>query len=65
MYKFLFSSLQGTVEIDQQIEGLRYIAEKSGIIDTNKLIIHGWSYGGYLALMGLCQRPDVFKVCID
>lgn len=54
----------GCVEIDQQLEGLSYIAEKSGIIDMNRIVIHGWSYGGYLALMGLAQRPDVFKVAI-
>ena len=24
--------------------------------------IFGWSYGGYVALMGLAQRPDIFKV---
>jgi len=54
----------GNVEIDQQVEGLNYISEQCGIIDMDQIIIHGWSYGGYLALMGLCQRPDIFKVAI-
>lgn len=26
--------------------------------------IYGWSYGGYLTLMGLAQYPDVFKVAV-
>ena len=31
-------------------------------IDMNRIGIYGWSYGGYMALMGLAQRPDIFKV---
>jgi dipeptidyl aminopeptidase/acylaminoacyl peptidase len=27
--------------------------------------VFGWSYGGYMALMALAQRPDVFKVAIS
>jgi len=28
------------------------------------LFVVGWSYGGYLSLMGLVQYPDLFKVAI-
>lgn len=35
-----------------------------GFIDLNRVAIHGWSYGGYLSLMGLVQYPDLFKVAI-
>ena len=31
-------------------------------IDPARLAIHGWSYGGYMSLMGLVQRPDIFNV---
>nr|XP_006824516.1 PREDICTED: dipeptidyl peptidase 9 [Saccoglossus kowalevskii] len=54
----------GTVEIDDQVEGLQWIANNTDFIDLNRVAIHGWSYGGYLSLMGLAQRPDVFKVAI-
>ncbi|XP_077993060.1 dipeptidyl peptidase 9-like [Glandiceps talaboti] len=54
----------GTVEIADQVEGLQWIANNKGFIDLNRVAIHGWSYGGYLALMGLAQRPDVFKVAV-
>lgn len=33
-------------------------------IDRDRIAIHGWSYGGYLSLMGLARRPDVFKVAV-
>ncbi|CAH2292829.1 dipeptidyl peptidase 9 isoform X1 [Pelobates cultripes] len=54
----------GQVEIQDQVEGLNYVAEKYGFVDLERVAIHGWSYGGYLSLMGIIQRPDVFKVAI-
>lgn len=32
-----------------------------GIADANKICIVGGSYGGYAALMGLAQTPDLFR----
>ena len=55
---------QGQVEIEDQVEGLHCLASEVDYVDLNRVAIHGWSYGGYLSLMGLCQRPDVFKVCL-
>eukprot|EP00039_Didymoeca_costata_P007453 m.100137 g.100137 ORF g.100137 m.100137 type:complete len:816 (+) comp13693_c0_seq9:225-2672(+) len=55
----------GSFEIDDQVEGLQFlISEGKYNIDEKRIGIHGWSYGGYLALMGLAQRPDVFKVAV-
>jgi len=52
----------GTVELNDQVEVIRWLAETTGYIDLNRVALHGWSYGGYLSLMGLIQYPDVFKV---
>lgn len=52
----------GTVELNDQVEVLRWLAETTGYIDLNRVALHGWSYGGYLSLMGLIQYSDVFKV---
>lgn len=54
----------GTVELADQVEVLRWLADTLGYIDLDRVAIHGWSYGGYLSLMGLVQRPDVFKLAI-
>lgn len=54
----------GTVEIGDQVEMLQWLAEETGYIDVDRVAIHGWSYGGYLSLMALAQRPDIFKVAI-
>lgn len=54
----------GTTEIEDQVEGLQSLMSMVDFIDENRIAIHGWSYGGYLSLMGLAQRPDIFKVAI-
>eukprot|EP00124_Ichthyophonus_hoferi_P004900 Ihof_evm1s605 gene=Ihof_evmTU1s605 len=55
----------GQTEIQDQVEGLTYLINTYGFIDPSRVAIHGWSYGGYLSLMALCQRPDIFKLCIS
>lgn len=54
----------GTVELADQVEVFKILAKQLGFIDLNRVAIHGWSYGGYLSLMGLVQYPDLFKVAI-
>lgn len=55
----------GSVEISDQVEALEYLFKTVNYIDKDRVAIHGWSYGGYLSLMGLAQRPDVFKIAIS
>ncbi|CAB1324529.1 unnamed protein product [Coregonus sp. 'balchen'] len=50
------------VEIEDQVEGLQYVAYK--FVDLSRVAIHGWSYGGFLSLMSLVHRPNIFKVAI-
>ncbi|KAK8727644.1 hypothetical protein OTU49_009672 [Cherax quadricarinatus] len=54
----------GTVEIEDQVEVLHLLASQCDYMDLSRLAVTGWSYGGYLSLMALAQRPDVFKVAI-
>ena len=54
----------GTVELEDQIKGLEYVASAYPHIDTTRVAINGWSYGGYVSLMGVAQHGDIFKVCI-
>ena len=39
------SDLQGQVEIEDQVEGLEYVAKATGFVDLSRIAIHGWSYG--------------------
>lgn len=51
-----FKYKMGQIEIDDQVEGLHYLASQYDFIDLDRVGIHGWSYGGYLSLMALMQR---------
>ncbi|XP_034233553.1 dipeptidyl peptidase 9 isoform X2 [Thrips palmi] len=54
----------GTVELKDQVEVLQWLADSLGFIDMNRVAILGWSYGGYLSLMGLAHYPHIFKIAI-
>ena len=43
---------------------LHWLSSVTGYLDLSRVAIHGWSYGGYLSLMGLIQYPNEFKVAI-
>ncbi|KAG7263268.1 hypothetical protein CRUP_011261 [Coryphaenoides rupestris] len=45
-------------EIEDQVEGLQYVAERFNFVDLSRVAIHGWSYGGFLSLMGLIPETQ-------
>jgi dipeptidyl-peptidase-4 len=50
--------------LDDQIDALHACAERSSILDLDRVAIRGWSFGGYLAALAVLQRPDVFHAAI-
>jgi len=56
-------NLMGNVEVEDQSFALNYLIEK-GIADKERLGVYGWSYGGYMSLMCLAKRPDLFKAAV-
>ncbi|CAG7837410.1 unnamed protein product [Allacma fusca] len=54
----------GTVELKDQVEVLLWLAQRHSFLDINRIGLYGWSYGGYLSLMGLANYPNLFKVAI-
>ena len=53
----------GSVEVEDQIAGARYLAGLP-YVDGAHLGIYGWSYGGYMAARCLLKAPDLFKVAV-
>lgn len=54
----------GLVEIRDQVLGVEKAAKCVDYIDSKKVGIMGWSYGGYLSLMAIAQYPEIFNVCV-
>lgn len=52
----------GNVELKDQIAGLQKAITTFDFIDDARIAITGWSYGGYLSLLGIAMYPQVFKV---
>ncbi|MFM1768961.1 MAG: hypothetical protein RJA22_1490 [Verrucomicrobiota bacterium] len=50
----------GTNELLDQLDGVAWLRTLP-YVDTNRLGIWGWSYGGYMTLYALTHAPDVFR----
>lgn len=53
--------LLGQTEMQDQIKGVEFLRSLP-YIDTDRLGVHGWSFGGYMTISLMTNYPDVFKV---
>jgi dipeptidyl-peptidase-4 len=53
----------GQLETEDQIEGAKWLAQQP-FIDSNRIGIWGWSYGGYMSSLCITKGADVFKLAI-
>lgn len=51
----------GDEEMRDQMVGVDFLRHQS-FVDTARLGVHGWSFGGYMTTNLMCSYPDVFKV---
>lgn len=54
----------GTAEIEDQVTAANYL-KTLDFVDPENVGIWGWSYGGYMTLMGLFKAPDTFKAGVS
>jgi dipeptidyl-peptidase-4 len=57
------SDLASPVLADQ-VDALHAAADRFADLDTGRVAIRGWSFGGYLAALAVLRRPDVFHAAI-
>jgi dipeptidyl-peptidase-4 len=50
--------------LEDQVDALAAAAERFGDLDTGRVAIRGWSFGGFLAALAVLRRPDVFHAAI-
>jgi len=50
--------------LEDQVDALREAAARFADLDTDRVAIRGWSFGGYLAALAVLRRPDVFGAAI-
>lgn len=50
--------------LEDQIEALNSAAARCGDLDTSRVAIRGWSFGGYLSALAVLRHPEVFHAAI-
>ncbi len=51
----------GQTEMADQMRGVEHL-KSLPYVDTNRMGIHGWSFGGFMTISLMTNYPDVFKV---
>ena len=54
----------GQYEVQDQIDAAEYLMGRYDFIDTARVGIWGWSYGGYMSSLVLAKGSDVFSTAI-
>ncbi|MFQ5627513.1 MAG: prolyl oligopeptidase family serine peptidase [bacterium] len=50
----------GGKDLDDQVDGAKYLIDALGV-DPNRIGIYGGSYGGFITLMAMFTKPEIFK----
>jgi len=53
----------GKAEMADQMEGIHYLFSLP-YVDTNRIGVHGWSFGGFMTTSLILNYPDIFKVAV-
>ncbi len=53
----------GTIEVEDQVTGVEFLRTLQ-YVDSKRIGVWGWSYGGYMALMCAMQAPEHFAAVV-
>lgn len=53
----------GTKEMDDQLQGVAYLKSLS-YVDSTRMGVHGWSFGGFMTVSLMLRHPGVFKCAV-
>lgn len=51
----------GVLEMQDQMTGIEFL-KKQSFVDTTRIGVHGWSYGGFMTTSLMLNHPETFKV---
>jgi dipeptidyl-peptidase-4 len=50
--------------LEDQVDALLAAASAHPELDLGRVVIRGWSFGGFLAALAVMRRPDVFRAAV-
>ncbi|MCR9012590.1 S9 family peptidase [Gabonibacter chumensis] len=53
----------GQQEMADQIEGIKFLTSQPWV-DSDRIGVHGWSYGGFMTISLITNYPDIYKVAV-
>ncbi len=53
----------GTIEMEDQLRGVEFLKAMPWV-DTARMGVHGWSFGGFMTTSLMLRHPGVFKVAV-
>jgi dipeptidyl-peptidase-4 len=53
----------GTIELADQTKGFNYL-KSLNFVDTTRMGIHGWSFGGFMTITVMTKAPTIFKAAV-
>jgi dipeptidyl-peptidase-4 len=53
-----------TIPMTDQVAALQAVGARYKELDLDRVGIVGWSFGGYMAAMGVLLRPEIFKAAV-
>jgi dipeptidyl-peptidase-4 len=53
----------GAIELEDQMLGVDYL-KKLPFVDTSRIGVHGWSYGGFMTVSLMLKQSNTFKVAV-
>jgi dipeptidyl-peptidase-4 len=53
----------GTAEINDQLKGISFLKQQR-FVDTTRMGLFGWSYGGFLTTSIMLKHPRIFKAAV-
>jgi dipeptidyl-peptidase-4 len=59
----IYTDIAAPVLADQ-VDGLQQAARRYPALDLSRVAIRGWSFGGFLAVLAVLRRPDVFHAAV-
>jgi dipeptidyl-peptidase-4 len=50
--------------LDDQVQALRMLAAEVPELDLSRVVVEGWSFGGYFAALAVLRYPELFKAAV-